>query len=81
MVDPIKRSFGLVLSDIFIYGVLLIFTLMCFYPFYYIFIYSISDPNLAEQGLTVVPVGVTLSNYARVLKLPGIHCGIPIAPA
>lgn len=45
---------------------------LCFYPFYYVFIYSISDPTLAQKGITILPKGITLANYLRVLKLEGI---------
>ena len=67
-----KRSFGGVVFDAANYGILFIFALLCFYPFYYILIYSVSDPLLAEVGLTIFPVRPTLMNYARIMKLPGI---------
>ena len=54
------------------YLVLIIYALLCFYPFYYIFIYSISHPFLAERGLTLFPVQPTLINYARIMELPGL---------
>lgn len=45
---------------------------LCLYPFYYVFIYSISDPSAAQKGLTFLPREVTLSNYAQVFRLEGI---------
>ncbi len=45
---------------------------LCIYPFYYVFIYSISDPAAAQKGLTLIPKELTLSNYAQVFQLSGI---------
>lgn len=49
-----------------------ILAFMCFYPFYYVFIYSISDPVLAQRGITLLPAGISFSNYERVFKLNGL---------
>lgn len=49
------------------------FTLICFFPFYYIFINTISDNSLVSKGLILLfPKGVHLNNYVEVLKLRGI---------
>ncbi|WP_235885359.1 carbohydrate ABC transporter permease [Paenibacillus cymbidii] len=42
--------------------------IVCMYPFFYIFIYSISDPIQASQGLILLPKEVTLSNYTQILN-------------
>jgi len=42
--------------------------IVCMYPFFYIFIYSISDPIQASQGLIFLPKEVTLSNYTQILN-------------
>lgn len=47
-------------------------TFLCVYPFYYIFIYSISDPIQATRGILFWPVDLTLDNYVRVFALKGI---------
>ena len=40
-----------------------IFSLICIFPFYYLFICTISDPNLVEVGrIVLVPQGLTLKN-------------------
>ena len=44
---------------------LTIFAIMCLYPFYYIFIYSISIPNEAASGVYLLPRGFTLENYKQ----------------
>ena len=54
------------------YLVMTVLAFMCFYPFYYVFIYSISDPTLAQKGVTLLPAGFTLVNYEKVLQLEGI---------
>jgi putative aldouronate transport system permease protein len=54
------------------YTLMTVLMFLCFYPFYYVFIYSISDPSAAQKGITILPKGVTLYNYLRVLKLEGI---------
>ena len=54
------------------YTLMILLMFICLYPFYYVFIYSISDPSLAQKGITILPKGITLSNYVKVLKLDGI---------
>ena len=50
-----------------------IFTLLCVYPFYYIFINTISDNTLTARGLVLFyPEGVHLSNYTQVMKIQGL---------
>lgn len=50
-----------------------VFALMCIYPFWYVLIYSISDPRQAANGLGLLPTGFTLQNYAVVLKFKTIY--------
>ena len=52
--------------------ILILFTLICLYPFYYIFIYSISDPIQAQGGLTLLPKGFSLFTYIQIFKLNGM---------
>lgn len=41
-----------------------LFTLLCIFPFYYLFINTISDNNLVMKGaITFYPVGINISNY------------------
>lgn len=46
---------------------------ICFYPFYYIFIYSLSDPVQALKGITFLPRGFTVETYVRILGLEDIY--------
>lgn len=50
-----------------------LFSVICIFPFYYLFICTISDPALVEVGKIVfMPKGVTLKNYIEVLRLPNL---------
>ncbi|MFP4977008.1 carbohydrate ABC transporter permease [Paenibacillus sp. CN-4] len=50
-----------------------LFTLMCVFPFYYLFINTISNNDLSSRGLvTFWPKGIHFSNYIEVLKLKGL---------
>lgn len=45
-----------------------IFTLSCLFPFYYLFINTISDNNLVKRGaINFVPRGIHFDNYVRLL--------------
>ena len=49
------------------------FMLICAYPFYYLFICSISDGKLVDLGKVIfLPQGFTMDNYVRVLKYKNI---------
>lgn len=51
-----------------------IFGILCFYPFYYILIYSISDPSQAlKHNVYLLPAGFSLDSYKAVLSLPNIY--------
>lgn len=50
-----------------------VFSVICIFPFYYLFICTISDPSLVEVGRIVfLPRGITLKNYMEVLRLPNL---------
>lgn len=48
------------------------FTFLCFYPFYYLIIYTFSDSSAAARGLTFFPRGLTLNNLRTVLTMKEI---------
>lgn len=52
--------------------IMLAFAILCIYPIYYVFIYSISDPKLAQSGITFYPKGFSLSSYQAVFQLDAI---------
>ena len=47
---------------------MILLSIVCIYPLWYIFIYSISDPLEAAKGLTLLPRSVTLTNFAMILR-------------
>ena len=51
---------------------LALFALVCLYPFYYILMYSLSDPNAARMGVTFYPRDFTLENFVTIFRLPGL---------
>lgn len=70
-----KRLYRLTAKDIifnnFNYLIFGIFTLACIFPFYYIFINTISDPiNVASGKVTFLPAGFSIASYVQVFKLP-----------
>ena len=47
--------------------------LICVFPFYYLFINTISDHNLSARGLILLyPRGIHFENYVQVFKISGI---------
>lgn len=76
MNDKKLKLFGKDISDVLweiVKDVLLvIFVFICVYPFYYVVIYSLSDPQLASRGVYLWPKGFTLQNYKDVLSLGDI---------
>ena len=65
-----KKTAGDIIFDILNYLFFGLFTFSCIFPFYYIFIDTISDPALVTAGkITLIPHGLTLSNYAVMIKL------------
>ncbi|MCQ2524260.1 MAG: carbohydrate ABC transporter permease [Lachnospiraceae bacterium] len=68
-----KQSFGDRIISIITYIVYSIFAFVCVYPFYYIFINSISSNQLSERGKVIfIPLEVHFSNYASVMKIDGL---------
>lgn len=57
-------------------------TLVCIYPFYYLFINTISNNDLSSNGeIIFIPKGFHIENYIQILKLNGLitAAGISIA--
>ena len=70
--DKKKRNTAVAGFDVINAVMLLLFTFICIYPFYYIFIYSLSDPIGSQKGVYLLPVGVTLQNYINIFHLKGL---------
>ncbi|QAA33079.1 carbohydrate ABC transporter permease [Clostridium manihotivorum] len=71
-----KKKKGNVSDKIFnivIYSFFILFTILCVFPFYYLFINTISDNSLSAKGLVnFIPKGIHFTNYLDVLKLKGL---------
>lgn len=78
-----KKSFRnrITLGDIINVIVLLAFTFLCFYPFWYIFIGSVSNPNISVRTLTFLPRDVTWFNYREVLRSKGLMEAMTVSVA
>lgn len=64
-----KKTDGM---DVLNYILLCIVLVLCLYPFYYVFIYSISDPQKAIGGVYLFPKGFTLATYSNVFRLDNL---------
>lgn len=68
-----KQSFGDALISVVIYIFYAAFAFICVYPFYYIFINTISDNDLSQKGLIIfLPHGIHFENYIKAIKIPGL---------
>ena len=68
-----NRSAGDTILDIVIYIVTTGFSLVCLYPFYYIFINTISNNKLSESGQVIwLPMSMHLQNYIDAFRIPGL---------
>jgi len=57
------------LFNIINYTIFTLFMLICLYPFYYVFIATISANNMVDSGKVMFfPIGVHFTNYIEVLK-------------
>ncbi|MBQ7954950.1 MAG: carbohydrate ABC transporter permease [Lachnospiraceae bacterium] len=68
-----KRAYKLTPGDIVFnilnYTFFIVFTLCCLFPFYYLFINTISSNDLVQKGLiNFVPRGINFDNYISLLK-------------
>lgn len=68
-----KCSASDVLISILTYVFFAAFAFICIYPFYYIFINTISANDLSQKGLILfLPKQVHLQNYVKAVRIPGL---------
>lgn len=68
-----KLTGGDVAFNIINYTVFILITLACVFPFYYLFINTISSNELVRLGqIQLIPRGIHFENYVQVMKIPGI---------
>lgn len=76
-----KRSTGEIVFDVFNYIFMIIVFIVMTYPFYYVLIYSLSDPAKLNGGLLLFPGGINFSSYQEALSNPDILNGLFISVA
>ncbi|MNB76899.1 L-arabinose transport system permease protein AraQ [compost metagenome] len=75
-----KLSFGEKIFTVANYTFFLSFMLLCVYPFYYIFINTISNNTLSAKGdIMFFPQGIHFENYIQVLQIPNIYHALLIS--
>ncbi len=68
-----KQSLADIVISVLIYVFFGVFAFICVYPFYYIFINTISSNELSQKGLIIfLPKAVHLQNYMKAIKIPGL---------
>lgn len=77
-----KLTAGDIAFNIFNYAFFGIFTLLCFLPFYYLFINTISDNELVTKGMILwYPKEIHFNNYLDVLRLRGLGTALLVSVA
>lgn len=75
-----KVSFGDRLISVITYIVYTFFAFVCAYPFYYIFINTLSANDLSERGKVIFWIkGFHLTNYQQVMKIPDLFHALQIS--
>ena len=65
-----RESAGDIIFNFFNNSFFFIFTAICVFPFYYLFINTISDNGLVQKGLiNFFPKGIHLSNYIKLAQV------------
>ena len=69
-----KKSTGEIIFQLILYIIFGLFMVMCIFPFYYLFINTISENDLVNRGLIFLyPRGIHFQNYINVFKLEGLR--------
>lgn len=75
-----KRTVGDVIFDIINYTFFALFTLCCFFPFYYLFINTISDNELVRTGQILwIPRGIHFKNYISLLNVNSLGTSVLVS--
>ena len=62
------------------YAVMTLFAILCFFPFYYIFIVSISDPDQVREGTMILyPQGFSLEAYEVTLSHARFYSSLKVS--
>jgi multiple sugar transport system permease protein/putative aldouronate transport system permease protein len=73
---------GDIVFSIINYTVFTVFTVICIFPFYYLFINTISDNELVQRGLiNFFPRGIHFDNYRRLLSVGDLFTSVIVTLA
>ncbi len=80
--NKVKLSRGDIVFNIINYTVFLLITIACVFPFYYLFINTISSNEMVRLGqIQLVPHGIHFENYVQVMKIDGIMDALLVSVA
>ncbi|WP_113930593.1 carbohydrate ABC transporter permease [Bacillus sp. P14.5] len=74
-----RLTAGDIIFNLFNYSFMLLLGILMFFPFVYIFSYSLSDPNTLPNGLIFFPSGFNIDSYVVALSSPAVLNGILIS--
>lgn len=75
-----KKSPAVIAYQIFNYTLLIFLTIICVYPFWYMLIYTLSNPSIADVKTPILlPVGFTLTNYMQIFEISGFFHALMIS--
>lgn len=69
--DKVRKYFNFTL-DFHVYAIMLIVFVVTAYPFWYVLVYSLSDPSKLTTSFLFLPRGFTLEAYISVFKSPNV---------
>lgn len=80
--SKIKMSTSDKIISVIIYTIYTAFAFVCAYPFYYIFINTISSNDLSKRGKVLFwPKEFHLTNYEQVLQIPDLFAALKVSVA
>lgn len=75
-----RTRVGDIIFDIFNHLFFIVFTLSCIFPFYYLFINTISDNDLVRRGvINLFPVGIHFKNYLSLTEVSELTQALKIS--
>ena len=75
-----RTSVGDQIFNVINYVVYTLFTIICIFPFYYLFINTISDNDLVIKGLiNFIPRGIHFDNYAALLNVSDLSSALIVS--
>lgn len=84
--SKVKHGFRLTAGDVVFniinYTIFILFALVCIFPFYYLFINTISDNALVGAGrIQLLPKGIHVNNYIGLTKINGLGTSFIVSVA